>query len=125
MNKNDLRVKKTIQNLKNSLLILLKEKEIKEITVKDICDKAQCSRNAFYSHYMYKEDLYEELLMDCYETIRYAFHANVEDEDMLDYHAFESYILSILNAFTNTSDTLLTMLKRDKAISKIKYIMKY
>ena len=59
MESKDIRVQKTIKNIENTFLHLLKEKSFVNITIKDICDEAMISRSTFYSHYKDKYDLLE------------------------------------------------------------------
>lgn len=70
MNFTDLRIIKTQERLQNALLELLEAKDLKAITVKEICDIAGISRNAFYQHYSYKEDLYDQMVAQATERIR-------------------------------------------------------
>lgn len=51
MEKIDLRVVKTKENITHSFLELLEKKSIEKITVKELCEKARISRNTFYQHY--------------------------------------------------------------------------
>lgn len=57
----DIRVLKTIKNIDDTFLKLLKIKSFNDITIKDICDNAMISRSTFYSHYKDKHDLLEHL----------------------------------------------------------------
>lgn len=73
MKKTDLRVVKTKEVLHESLLGLLKEKSLHNISVTEICREAQINRGTFYLHYGKVEDLFEEYfkeimkdLMDSY-----------------------------------------------------------
>lgn len=50
-NKEDLRVSRTKQQLKDALLSILRIKPISRITVTELCRKAGLNRNTFYSHY--------------------------------------------------------------------------
>ena len=59
MESKDIRVQKTIKNIEDTFLHLLKEKSFVNITIKDICDEAMISRSTFYSHYKDKYDLLE------------------------------------------------------------------
>lgn len=54
MEKIDLRVVKTKENITHSFLELLEKKSIEKITVKELCEKARISRNTFYQHHQYK-----------------------------------------------------------------------
>ena len=59
--KTDVRIVKTKDRLKNSLLALLKEKNFEDITISEICLKASVNRNTFYSHYQSVKDLLDEI----------------------------------------------------------------
>ena len=63
-NKEDLRIVKTKNALRESLIVLMKDKPFEEIKISDVCNKALINRSTFYAHY---EDKYE-LLVD---TINY------------------------------------------------------
>ena len=57
MNQNDLRVIKTKQNIENSFVSLLEQKDFHKITIQDILDKALINRTTFYKHYADKYQL--------------------------------------------------------------------
>ncbi|TFJ92409.1 TetR/AcrR family transcriptional regulator [Lentibacillus salicampi] len=62
MNKKlDRRKKYTRMVLKDSLINLLKTKQISAITVKEICTDADINRSTFYSHYHDQFDLLEQI----------------------------------------------------------------
>lgn len=60
MNEQDLRVIKTKNNLKNALIILLKEKPLEKITVTELCNASGITRKTFYLHYESISKLFEE-----------------------------------------------------------------
>lgn len=66
MRENDLRVVKTRQNIKNTLLSLLESKSLEHITVQDILDQALINRSTFYKHYTDKYAVAEELCNECF-----------------------------------------------------------
>jgi AcrR family transcriptional regulator len=55
--KNDRRVGRTQQLLKQSLLSLIRERGFEPLTVQDIIDRANVGRSTFYAHFRDKEDL--------------------------------------------------------------------
>lgn len=57
----DRRIRKTRNNLKESLAELMLEKDFREITVKDIAEKADINRGTFYLHYKDTYDLLEKI----------------------------------------------------------------
>ena len=60
-NKEDLRVSRTKQQLKDALLSILRIKPIGRITVTELCRKAGLNRNTFYSHYRSPVELLDEI----------------------------------------------------------------
>ncbi|MDF2596904.1 MAG: TetR/AcrR family transcriptional regulator [Clostridia bacterium] len=116
MNNNDLRFIKTEENLKNSLLKLLKKKKLKEITVKEICNEARCSRNTFYTHYTYKEDLYDFIVNDCLESMKNAFDTVVKDVNDIDNNIYNKYIDNIIRNATKNSEFLQVILENDSGV---------
>lgn len=55
--KKDRRTRKTRQILRDTLLMLLKEKRYDDISVQDIIERADVARSTFYVHYVDKDDL--------------------------------------------------------------------
>src|SRR5512140_2306583 len=55
--KKDRRTRKTRQVLRDTLLMLLKEKRYDDISVQDIIERADVARSTFYVHYVDKDDL--------------------------------------------------------------------
>ena len=66
MNKEDLRIIKTRNTLRDALVTLMKDKQFEEIKISDICDTALVNRSTFYAHY---EDKYE-LLVDIIDSLK-------------------------------------------------------
>lgn len=113
MNFTDLRVLKTQERLQNALLELLETKELKAITVKEICDRAGISRNAFYQHYGYKEDLYEQMVARATERIRDALMPVVPNASEIKEDTVGSYAKRILAGIAEVRDLIYVMLKGD------------
>ena len=64
MRKEDLRIIKTKQSIKESFIELVEVKGYNRVSVTDIVNKANINRNTFYLHYEDKEDLIKQLLND-------------------------------------------------------------
>lgn len=69
----DTRVVRSKKLLKSSLLILLLEKNFKDVTVTDIVEESGLTRGSFYNHYSNKEELLESLFNDFLEDLIYAY----------------------------------------------------
>jgi AcrR family transcriptional regulator len=79
MAKTDARVRYTHKVIKDSLLKLLAEKPIKEITVKEICELAEINRATFYTHYHDPYDLLEQIENELFEDISSRVTLRPED----------------------------------------------
>lgn len=66
MGKSDARVRYTQRVIKESFLMLLRNKPVNKITVKEVCELAELNRATFYAHYSdcfaLKESIEQELL---------------------------------------------------------------
>lgn len=116
MNFTDLRILKTQERLQNALLELLKTKELKVITVKEICDRAGISRNAFYQHYGYKEDLYDQMVASATERIRDSLIPIISDISELNPETVDSYARHIISGISEVRELISIMLKGDDGI---------
>ena len=116
MNFTDLRILKTQERLQNALLELLKTRELKEITVKEICDLAGISRNAFYQHYGYKEDLYDQMVAKATEGIREALVPLVPDYSQVGHDTLTAYAKQVIEGISGVKELMQTMLKGDNGI---------
>ncbi len=109
----DLRVLKTQERLQNALLELLKTKELKAITVKEICDNAGISRNAFYQHYGYKEDLYEQMVARVTERIRESLNPIIPDLSHVSPDAVADFAKRFVDSIAEVKELIRVMLKSD------------
>ena len=116
MNFTDLRIMKTQERLQNALLSLLETKALKAVTVKEICDKAGISRNAFYQHYSYKEDLYDQMVASATERIRDALTPVIADASQLSPETVQAYARHIINGISDVKDLVYVMLKNDDGV---------
>lgn len=58
------RTKMTKRMLKDSLIELMKEKPVRNITIKEICERADVNRSTFYRHYETQFELYNDIFYD-------------------------------------------------------------
>lgn len=66
------RVRMTKLLLKDSLIELMKEKSIHQVSIKEICEGADINRSTFYRHYDTQYDLYDDIIEDIavdFETV--------------------------------------------------------
>lgn len=80
--KMDRRKKYTRMVLKQSLMDLLKKKQISTITVKEVCALADINRSTFYAHYFDHYDLLEQIEEELIEDLTmYLNSYNFEKEE--------------------------------------------
>lgn len=101
--KNNRRTKITRLLLKDSLIELMHNKNINQITIKEICEHADLNRSTFYLHYSDQFSLLEDLENDILET---AFTYLRDVGPTLD---TLSYIETFLNYVKDNSDIFETL----------------
>lgn len=65
----DRRVRVTKMILRDSLIELMREKPLHEITIKAICEKADINRSTFYHHYGSQYDLFDDIVQEISASI--------------------------------------------------------
>lgn len=77
--KGNRRILYTKKVIKESLIELLQDKEIHEITVTDICKKANINRGTFYTHYKDAYDLLQSIEDELFNQIlKYVIETPIE-----------------------------------------------
>lgn len=66
----------TLYSIEAALALLMKDKDLEDITISDICRKAGVSRNAFYSHFKSKNDIFDHILIEINNEV-------VKDNDIM------------------------------------------
>lgn len=106
------RVKMTKMLLKQSLIELMREKSIHEISIKDICGGADVNRSTFYRHYNTQFELYDEVLEDITKDIG-EIYARCAGED----YTAQNFLAEILKYIEANRDTFLVILSGNSNIS--------
>ncbi len=131
----DRRKKYTQMVLKDSLMQLLKEKQISSITVKEICEWADINRSTFYSHFTDQFDLLDKIENELIDDMAgYLHQCNFENdqddlqmiEKLLEYFASKHEVCqTLLNEKVDTTfqnkfaqDIFMKNWKADKQLSK-------
>lgn len=79
----DRRIKMTKKLLQESLIELMKEKTLHEISIKKICENADVNRTTFYRYYNSQYDLYNEILAEISEEVRAKIRPLTEENALL------------------------------------------
>ncbi len=112
--KEDLRVVKTKENIRNAFLDLLKEERLKDITVKKICSRSKCSRNTFYCHYQYKEDLYDSLINESIDSLKRGADPLISSIDQLDESVIQEYVRNIISEIRKSKELISVLVFQDE-----------
>lgn len=113
--KQDLRVRRTNEQITKAFFVLLKEKGFKAMTVQDISKHARIGRSTFYSHYYDKYDLLEKLVAeytDVFRVIvdqRFSIHtpeigSNTVKVLILALTQYREILLQLFDIHTETAD---------------------
>ena len=106
------RVKMTKMLLKQSLIELMKEKSIHEISIKDICAGADINRSTFYRHYNTQYELYDDVLEDITADIG-QIYAECAGDDYTTQH----FLAEILRYIEAHRETFLVILSGNSNVS--------
>lgn len=82
--KQDLRVIKTKNNIKNAFIQLLRENDFNVVTIQNILDKALINRKTFYNHYTDKYDLAEQLIHEFFNECMSFFELRTGKFESMD-----------------------------------------
>lgn len=108
--------------IKESLLELLKKKEIQKISITELCEEAGINRSTFYSHYGSQYDV----LTDIEDSIIYDLHTitnqHVPDKEEDYIHLLEEIIL-YLKQHTSTLKIILQPNRNDASFASKAYHM--
>ncbi|MDD6568516.1 MAG: TetR-like C-terminal domain-containing protein [Eubacterium sp.] len=96
--KNDYRIKITKMMIRQSLLNIMKRKNLNKITVKELCQNAHINRATFYSHYENINSLIEE--------IRNEFSSNVLENvnSFTNQDSLKGFFVTLCNFVKNNLD---------------------
>lgn len=95
------RVKMTKLLLKNSLIDLMKQKSIHNVSIKEICEGADVNRSTFYRHYNTQYELYDDIMQDISDDIEVLFN---EKSSSL------NFLTAVLEYIEKNRDTFLVIL---------------
>lgn len=81
--KPDRRVLMTKRLLKESLIELLKDKDIYHISIRELCERADVNRSTFYKYYGSQFDLLADMESDMIEFIQKTISKNIESQQRI------------------------------------------
>ena len=110
--KEDLRVIKTKNLIKNSFIDLIGLMGYQRITVKNLCEHAMINRNTFYLHYQDKDDLIKSMISEVTEKYQ-------EKIKPLGANFFLSVVTKDIDSFTKNVTKLLEIISEDIELLRI------
>ena len=108
----DRRAKMTRELLKQSLIELMKNKPIHEISIKKICETADVNRSTFYHHYNSQYELFNDILNDIGVDITEMVKRHQEKPDWM-----RSVLTDAFTYIENRRDTFLVILSENSGFS--------
>ncbi|MGI6157927.1 MAG: TetR/AcrR family transcriptional regulator [Saccharofermentanales bacterium] len=84
----DRRSRRTAIALRQSLIELLLEKPLRDITIAELTERADVSRTTFYLHYHNLYDLFDEMERDIYEQFEAMINLSLDGEGNDMVHAY-------------------------------------
>ena len=116
MSKENQRIVLTKRLLKEAIIRLLREKELKQITITELCREAEINRITFYRHYQTPRDVLEEIGWDMFQDIR----ENLTPPSSLP--DFERYIEDMCTYLYRRSEVVLLLLQRSSELEAFAFI---
>lgn len=97
----DRRVRKSKEALKNSLIELMREKSVNNITVKELVTRADLNRSTFYNYYSDIPDMLSKLEDELYNEFLYTLEAHIPKKEKVvdvskDGHKFIEDMCSVI-----------------------------
>ena len=114
MNKQKTKSMKTKDNLCNSYLDLLKDKNINQITIKEITDHAGYNRGTFYIYYRDVYDLHDKIKKDVLTKIENTMTKTLKNEKNIH---FETIFKTITELFIQNEKTLTILIIKDSSLA--------
>lgn len=122
MGKEDARVTKTKEALRDAMMALLMEKAYSDISINELCQRANIRRATFYKHYKDKDDFLFAVIKMFRDTYNKRHWSNLGADNTREY--LISYAAALVNFFWKRKD-IADMIMSDKSRSRIIGIMVY
>ncbi len=107
----DRRAKLTRKILKQSLIELMKDKPLHEISIKKICETADINRSTFYHHYNSQYELFDDIFNDIGTDIYAIVEKNIQNTNWL-----QDVLSETFEYLENDRDTVLIILSQNSGL---------
>lgn len=82
----DRRIRRSQKAIKETIIQLLTEKKVENITVTELVNKADINRSTFYAHYLDKQDLIENIMEELLTTVHQQMSNLYKDSNHAEYY---------------------------------------
>jgi AcrR family transcriptional regulator len=93
----DRRIVKSKKALKDAIILLMHQKDFKEIYITDIVQLADVNRGTFYKHYQYKEDLLKEIKEDVITDLIASYRNPYKDIETFEVNKLASSAIKVFD----------------------------
>ena len=118
----DKRIIQTKQKLRNALITLMHEHELKNIQVSALVKKASCSRSTFYNQYDSVEALLYEIIDDTLDEIKRQIRKPYLELTEIDFSKFPKEKVSLFYYLLNNRDLFHVLMKEAKMLDLNRFI---
>ncbi|MFT4413777.1 TetR/AcrR family transcriptional regulator C-terminal domain-containing protein [Fredinandcohnia humi] len=116
MFKTDRRIVKSKKALKETILLLMQQKDFKEISIKDIVEFADLNRGTFYKHYQYKEDILDDIIDEVITDLIESYREPYKNTETFEVSKLTSKAIKIFEHVYKYSD-FYTLIVRSSALT--------
>jgi AcrR family transcriptional regulator len=99
-NYQDRRILKSKSAMKEALLTLMVEKDLKDITISDIVRVADLNRGTFYKHYQVTEDVWNEIINEVIYDLRESFREPYKNIEVLAVNELTTSVIKLFEHVT-------------------------
>jgi AcrR family transcriptional regulator len=111
--KMDIRVRFTQKVLQESLISLMKEKSILDISIKEICERAGLSRSTFYLYYQDQYGLLRQIEEGAFIEAEKIFRPYTKGEIKLNIREITTFLQNILQSIADNSNSIQVLLSEN------------
>ena len=86
---------KSRQNIKNTMLLLMRTKPLRSITVTELCSMCRLNRSTFYAHYPTLDHLIRDLHRDLFLLMEDRLYLSSTSSEMRDEALFTSFLIHV------------------------------
>lgn len=118
----DKRIRLTREKLRNALISLMHEQELKNIQVSMLVKEAGCTRSTFYNHYSSIEALLYDLIDDTLDEIKRQIRKPYRKLLEIDFTTFPKNDVSLFYYLRDHRDLFYVLMKEAKTLDLSRYI---